>query len=80
MVLIRNDIQDVVTAIEIARKTVSKIRQNLLYAFALQRYTYSCCPSSGFLYPALAGIAMATSSVSVTMSSLALKRWIPKSK
>lgn len=79
VVLIRNHIQDVVTAIEIARKTVSKIKQNLLYAFA---YNVILIPvaASGFLYPALAGIAMAVSSVSVTMSSLALKRWIPKSK
>jgi P-type Cu+ transporter len=79
VVLIRNDIQDVVAAIEIARKTVSKIRQNLLYAFA---YNIILIPvaASGFLYPALAGIAMAASSVSVTMSSLALKGWIPKSK
>jgi len=79
VVLIRNDIQDVVAAIEIARKTVSKIRQNLLYAFA---YNVILIPvaASGLLYPALAGIAMAASSVSVTMSSLALKRWIPKSK
>jgi P-type Cu+ transporter len=77
VVLIRNDVQDVVTAIEVARKTVSKIKQNLLYAFA---YNIILIPvaASGFLYPALAGIAMAASSVSVTMSSLALKRWNPK--
>jgi Cu+-exporting ATPase len=79
VVLIRNNVKDVVTAIEIARKTVSKIKQNLLYAFA---YNVTLIPvaASGLLYPALAGLAMAASSVSVTMSSLALKRWIPKSK
>jgi P-type Cu+ transporter len=77
VVLIRNYVQDVVTAIEIARKTVSKIKQNLVYAFA---YNIILIPiaGSGLLYPALAGIAMAASSVSVTMSSLALKRWNPK--
>lgn len=79
VILIRNDIHDVVVAVEIARKTVSKIKQNLLYAFA---YNIILIPiaASGFLYPALAGLAMAASSVSVTLSSLALKRWIPKSK
>lgn len=79
VILIGNDIQDVVVAVEVARKTVSKIKQNLLYAFA---YNIILIPvaASGFLYPALAGLAMAASSVSVTMSSLALKRWIPKSK
>lgn len=79
VVLIRDDISDVVAAIEIARKTVSKIKQNLVYAFV---YNIILIPvaATGMLYPALAGIAMAASSVSVTMSSLALKRWIPKSK
>src|SRR5690606_41629530 len=32
IVLVRSDIRDVVAAIEIARKTVSKIKQNLFYA------------------------------------------------
>ena len=79
VVLIRDDIRDVVAAIEIARKTVSKIKQNLIYAFM---YNVVLIPiaAAGLLYPALAGVAMAASSVSVTMSSLALKRWVPKSK
>ena len=79
VVLIRDDIRDVVAAIEIARKTVSKIKQNLIYAFL---YNVILIPvaAAGLLYPALAGVAMAASSVSVTMSSLALKRWVPKSK
>ena len=34
VVRIRDDIRDVVTAVEIARKTVSKIKHNLIYAFA----------------------------------------------
>jgi P-type Cu+ transporter len=76
VVLIRDDIRDVVSAVEIARKTVSKIKQNLIYAFA---YNIVLIPvaAMGLLYPALAGLAMAASSVSVTMSSLALRRWKP---
>jgi Cu+-exporting ATPase len=79
VVLVRDDIQDVVTAIEIARKTVSKIKQNLIYAFL---YNVILLPiaATGLLYPAFAGIAMAASSVSVTMSSLTLKRWSPPSR
>jgi P-type Cu+ transporter len=79
VVLIRDDIRDVVAAVEIARKTVSKIKQNLIYAFV---YNVILIPvaATGLLYPAFAGLAMAASSVSVTMSSLALKRWTPKSK
>jgi len=79
VVLIKDDPRDVVAAIEISKKTVSKIRQNLLYAFV---YNAALIPVAGLglLYPALAGLAMAASSVSVTSSSLLLKRWSPKSK
>ncbi|MBI3638804.1 MAG: copper-translocating P-type ATPase [Thaumarchaeota archaeon] len=79
VILVRDDIRDVVTAIEIAKKTVGKIKQNLTYAFM---YNAILIPIAaiGLLYPALAGIAMAASSVSVTMSSLAMKRWTPKRK
>jgi Cu+-exporting ATPase len=79
VVLVRDDIRDVVVAVEIARKTVSKIKQNLIYAFM---YNVILIPvaATGFLYPAFAGIAMAASSVSVTMSSLTLKRWSPNRK
>jgi Cu+-exporting ATPase len=79
VVLVRDDLKDVVAAIEISKKTVSKIRQNLFYAFI---YNTALIPIAGLglLYPALAGLAMAASSVSVTSSSLLLKRWSPPSK
>lgn len=79
VVLVRDDLNDVVAAIEISRKTVSKVKQNLFYAFA---YNAALIPVAGvgLLYPALAGLAMAASSVSVTGSSLLLKRWSPPSK
>lgn len=76
VVLIREDLKDVATAIKISKKTISKIRQNLFYAFV---YNTALIPVAGLglLYPALAGLAMAASSVSVTSSSLLLKRWNP---
>lgn len=79
VVLIRNDVQDVVTAIEISKKTVGKIKQNLFYAFV---YNAVLIPIAGLglLYPVLAGLAMAASSVSVTSSSLLLKKWSPKKR
>jgi len=79
VVLIRDDLEDVVTSIQISKKTVGKIRQNLFYAFI---YNAALIPIAGLglLYPALAGMAMAASSVSVTSSSLLLKRWSPKKK
>jgi Cu+-exporting ATPase len=73
VILVRDDIRDVVTAIEIAKKTVGKIKQNLTYAFMYNAFLIPVA-AVGLLYPALAGIAMATSSVSVTMSSLAKEK------
>jgi Cu+-exporting ATPase len=77
VVLVKSDIRDVVSAVEIARKTVGKIKQNLAYAF-LYNVVLIPVAAIGLLYPALAGLAMAASSVSVTASSLALKRWKPR--
>jgi Cu+-exporting ATPase len=79
IVLVRNDLNDVVSAFEISKKTVRKIKQNLFYAFA---YNVVLIPVAGLglLYPTMAGMAMAASSVSVTGSSLLLKRWNPKRK
>ncbi len=77
VVLVRDNLVDVLSAIEISKKTLRKIKQNLVYAFA---YNTALIPVAGFglLYPALAGLAMAASSVSVVSSSLMLKRWKPK--
>lgn len=77
VILVRNNLWDVVSAFDISKKTVGKIRQNLFYAFA---YNVALIPVAGvgLLYPAIAGMAMAASSVSVTGSSLLLKRWNPK--
>jgi Cu+-exporting ATPase len=79
IILIRDDLKDVIAAIQISKKTVSKIKQNLFYAFI---YNAVLIPVAGLglLYPALAGLAMAASSVSVTSSSLLLKRWNPSIK
>lgn len=77
VVLVKSDIRGVVSAVEIARKTVGKIKQNLAYAF-LYNVVLIPVAAMGLLYPALAGLAMAASSVSVTASSLALKRWKPR--
>lgn len=62
---------------DIAIKTVDKIKQNLAYAFPYNAVLIPVA-AMGFLYPALGGYAMAASSVSVSASSLALKRWEAK--
>ncbi|TBR09952.1 MAG: copper-translocating P-type ATPase [Candidatus Nitrosotenuis sp.] len=77
VVLVRDDLRSVVSAFEISKKTVGKIKQNIFYAFV---YNAALIPVAGLglLYPAVAGMAMAASSVSVTGSSLLLKRWNPE--
>lgn len=80
VVLIKNDLRDVVTAIKLSRATMNKIKQNLFWAFA---YNVAGIPvAAGILYPftgwllkpELAGLAMALSSVSVVTNSLLLRR------
>ncbi len=74
--LMRPDPRLVPAALEVAQATLSKIRQNLFWAFI---YNVICIPLavSGLLNPAFAGAAMAFSSVSVVANSLLLKRWRP---
>jgi Cu+-exporting ATPase len=74
--LMRSDPRLVAAAIDVARRTVRKIRQNLFWAFV---YNVVGVPlaAAGFLTPTLAGAAMALSSVSVVLNSLWLKRWRP---
>ena len=77
--LMRGDPMLVVAALEISRRTVAKIRQNLFWAFA---YNVAGIPLAalGYLNPVVAGAAMAMSSVSVISNALLLKRWRPESE
>ena len=87
IILIKNDIRDVITALELGKKTVSKIKQNLFWAFA---YNTGLIPiAAGALVPIfglsvfgwlpiLAGLAMAMSSVTVVTNSLMLGRYKPE--
>jgi Cu+-exporting ATPase len=72
----RPDPRLVPAAISIARATVAKIRQNLFWAFIFNVVGIPLA-AMGFLTPALAGGAMAMSSVTVVANSLWLKRWRP---
>ncbi|MBW6441946.1 heavy metal translocating P-type ATPase [Patescibacteria group bacterium] len=84
IVLIKNDLRDVVLAIEISKYTFKKIKQNLFWAFL---YNVISIPvAAGILYsytgwllnPSIAGAAMAFSSVSVVSNSLLMKWYKPK--
>lgn len=76
--LMRGDPVLVSAAIDIARRTYRKIRQNLFWAFA---YNVVGIPLAalGLLNPMVAGAAMAFSSVSVLANALLLKGWRPAS-
>jgi len=67
----------VAAALSVSSRTVAKIRQNLFWAFF---YNVVGIPLAalGFLSPAIAGAAMAFSSVSVVTNAALLKRWRPK--
>ncbi|MBI5794613.1 copper-translocating P-type ATPase [Candidatus Uhrbacteria bacterium] len=82
IVLVKNDLRDVVTAIKLSRATVGKIRQNMFFALF---YNVIGIPIAArvfmawgiILRPELAGLAMAFSSVSVVTNSLLLKGFHP---
>jgi Cu+-exporting ATPase len=75
--LMRSDLRLIPMAIDISRRTYSKIRQNLFWAFA---YNVIGIPlaAMGELSPMLAGAAMALSSVSVISNALLLRLWKAK--
>ncbi|KRL01503.1 P-ATPase superfamily P-type ATPase copper transporter [Liquorilactobacillus capillatus DSM 19910] len=79
IVLVKNDLQDVVLALELSQKTFNRIKLNLFWAFI---YNTLGIPVAAGLFagigltlsPELAGIFMALSSISVVASSLLLNR------
>ena len=83
IVLVRSDLNDVATAIELSRKTIRNIRENLFWAFG---YNVVGIPvAAGLLYafggpllsPMIGAAAMSLSSVSVLTNALRLKRFRP---
>jgi P-type Cu+ transporter len=112
IILVKDDLRDVVTAIQLSGKTIRKVWQNLFWAFI---YNVVAIPIAGGIHllftqsslgvaapwiiklrdilgrpgvvlfnfsqatlrPEIAGFAMAFSSVSVVLNSLALKRYVP---
>ena len=79
--LVRGDLRGVVDVVDLSRRTIRIIKENLVWAFG---YNVVLIPvAAGALYPIwgvllspiLAGAAMAFSSVSVVTNSLRLKKW-----
>jgi len=74
IVLMKSDLMDAASAVSLSRAVMRNIKQNLFWALI-----YNCImiplAAVGILAPALAGAAMALSSVSVVSNSLLLKRF-----
>jgi Cu+-exporting ATPase len=77
IVLIRNDLRDVVTSIQLSKRTMRKIYQNFFWALGYNTLGIPVA-ALGLLRPELAGAAMALSSVSVVSNSLLLRRFKPR--
>ena len=85
IVLIKDDLMDSVAGIQLSKKVMSRIKQNLFWAFA---YNTALIPvAAGVLYsvnivfrPEYAAFAMALSSVTVVSLSLLLKGYVPPAK
>ncbi|MCL4382503.1 heavy metal translocating P-type ATPase, partial [Patescibacteria group bacterium] len=82
IVMVKNDLRDVVTAIDLSQATLGKIKQNMFFALF---YNVLGIPIAARVFmgiglvlkPELAGLAMALSSVSVVSNSLLLRRFKP---
>jgi Cu+-exporting ATPase len=86
IVLIKDDLRDVVAAIQLSEKTLNKIKQNIFWALF---YNSMLIPfAAGLSYvlfgipfrPEWAAAAMAVSSVSVVSNSLLMKNYVPEIK
>ena len=86
VILIKEDLRDVVVALEVAQATMRKVKQNLFWAFSYN--TASIPIGAGLLYPffklvvspELAALLMAVSSVTVTLNTLLLRGFVPSLK
>lgn len=82
IVIIKNDLRDVVNAINLSKSTMNKIKQNMFFALF---YNVMGIPIAARIFyglglvlkPELAGLAMALSSVSVVSNSLLLRYYKP---
>lgn len=81
IVIVRNDIRDVVKSVQLSKKTIINIKENLFWAFI---YNIICIPiAAGVLHifggplldPMIAAGAMSLSSVSVVSNALRLRRF-----
>jgi Cu+-exporting ATPase len=83
VILIKEDLRDVVVAIEVATATMRKVKENLFWAFVYNAISIPI--AAGLLYPWLrvvvspewAAFLMATSSLTVTLNTLRMRGYVP---
>ncbi len=86
IVLMKDDLRDVVAAMDLSTKTISKVKENLFWALAYNSFLIPVAagvlyPFTGIVFqPEWAAAAMAFSSVSVTLNSLRFKGYVPEIK
>jgi Cu+-exporting ATPase len=82
IVIIKNNLSDVINAIELSKETMGKVRQNMFFALF---YNVIGIPIAARIFvgvglvlkPELAGLAMALSSISVVLNSIMLRNYRP---
>lgn len=83
IVLMKSDLMDVVTAIDLSKKTIKNIKENLFWAFGYNSLGIPVAMGVLFIFggpllnPMIAALAMSFSSVSVLLNALRLKRFKP---
>lgn len=83
IVLMRSDLMDVPTAINLSKKTITNIKENLFWAFGYNTLGIPIAMGVWYAFggkllnPMIAALAMSFSSVSVLLNALRLKRFKP---
>ena len=83
VILVKDDLMDVIAALQISKQTIRMIKQNLFWAFGYN--TLAIPMGAGLLYPFLAQVVspemaaalMAISSLSVTLNTQRMRGYIP---
>ncbi|MDH6115334.1 Cu+-exporting ATPase [Kitasatospora sp. MAP12-15] len=76
LTLVRGDIESLVVAVRLARRTLATIRANLVWAFGYNAVLIPLA-AAGLLNPMIAALAMSASSLLVVANSLRLRTWQP---